>query len=67
MVRWNEEALGITTADVTRLLMAGTPRIAVGRAREQGIELTVFMNDPGDEKAAVKRLKEIFKPPGATR
>ena len=61
MVRWNEEALGIATADVTRLLMEGTPRIAVGRAPQQGIELTVFMNDPGDEKAAVKRLKEIFK------
>jgi seryl-tRNA(Sec) selenium transferase len=61
MIRWDEQALGITTAEVTRLLMAGTPRIAVARAREQGIELTVFMNDPGDEKTAVKRLKEIFK------
>ena len=61
MVRWDEQALGITTAEVTRQLMAGTPRIAVGRASKQGIELTVFMNDPGDEKTAVKRLKEIFK------
>ena len=61
MVRWDEQALGITTADVTRLLMDGTPRIAVGRLRQQGIELTVFMNEPGDEKAAVKRLKEIFR------
>jgi L-seryl-tRNA(Ser) seleniumtransferase len=60
MVRWDERAMGITTDDMTRLLMEGTPRIAVGRAKRQGIELTVFMNEPGDEKAAVKRLKEIF-------
>lgn len=61
MVRWDEQALGLTTADVTRLLMDGTPRIAVGRLPDQGIELTVFMNEPGDETLAVKRLREIFK------
>ena len=61
MVRWDEQALGITARDVERLLMEGEPRIAVGRAQPQGIELTVFMNDAGDEKVAVKRLREIFK------
>jgi L-seryl-tRNA(Ser) seleniumtransferase len=60
MVQWDEQALKITGRDVERLLMEGEPRIAVGRAR-QGIELTVFMNDAGDEKVAVRRLKEIFK------
>ena len=30
------------------------------KANGQGIELTVFMNDPGDEKIAVRRLKEVF-------
>ena len=61
MVHWDEQALGITARDVERLLMEGEPRIAVGRAQPQGIELTVFMNDAGDEKTAVKRLREIFK------
>ena len=60
MVQWEEQALGMTPRDVERLLMEGEPRIAVGRAR-QGIELTVFMNEAGDEKLAVKRLREIFK------
>jgi L-seryl-tRNA(Ser) seleniumtransferase len=60
MVHWDERARGITGRDVVRLLMEGEPRIAVGRARPQGIELTVFMNEPGDEKLAVKRLKQIF-------
>jgi D-glucosaminate-6-phosphate ammonia-lyase len=61
VIRWDEQAVGKTTADVTTLLMDGTPRIAVGRAPDQGIELTVFMNEPGDEKLAVRRLKEIFR------
>jgi L-seryl-tRNA(Ser) seleniumtransferase len=60
-VHWDEQALGITAGDVERLLMEGEPRIAVGRAQPQGIELTVFMNEAGDEKTAAKRLKEIFK------
>jgi len=60
MVRWDEQAAGLTTREVTQLLMDGTPRIVVGRAPDQGIELTVFMNDAGDEKLVVKRLKEIF-------
>ncbi|MBA3885976.1 MAG: aminotransferase class V-fold PLP-dependent enzyme [Acidobacteria bacterium] len=64
MVQWDEDALGITGADVDRLLMAGEPRIAVGRVPPQGIELTVFMNDPGDEKIAVQRLKEVFRKRG---
>jgi hypothetical protein len=41
--------------------MEGEPRIAIGRTQPQGIELTVFMNEAGDEKVAVKRLREIFK------
>jgi uncharacterized pyridoxal phosphate-dependent enzyme len=60
-VHWDEQALGITAGDVERLLMEGEPRIAVGRAQPQGIELTVFMNEAGDEKTAVKRLREILK------
>jgi uncharacterized pyridoxal phosphate-dependent enzyme len=60
-VHWDEQALGITAGDVERLLMEGEPRVAVGRAQPQGIELTVFMNEAGDEKTAVKRLREIFK------
>jgi L-seryl-tRNA(Ser) seleniumtransferase len=60
MVQWDERALGITAADVDDLLMSGDPRIAVSRAQPQGIELTVFMNDRGDEKLAVRRLKQIF-------
>ena len=61
MVQWDEAALGITAPELDKQLMAGTPRIAVSRLQPQGIELTVFMNDPGDEKIVVRRLKQLFK------
>jgi len=61
MVQWDEAALGLTTADVNRQLMDGEPRIAVGGVPEQGIELTVFMNEPGEEKIAVQRIREVFR------
>jgi L-seryl-tRNA(Ser) seleniumtransferase len=61
MVQWDEAALGITAAELDEQLMAGTPRIAVSRLQPHGIELTVFMNDPGDEKVVVRRLKQLLK------
>jgi uncharacterized pyridoxal phosphate-dependent enzyme len=59
-VRWDEKELGITTAECERRLLAGDPRIAVLKDQEQGIFLTMFMADPGDEKIVARRLREIF-------
>ena len=66
LVQWDEQARGITTGEVIRQLEEGDPRIVVVRAGSQGIELTVFMNEPGDEKIAARRLKEIFTAPRKT-
>jgi L-seryl-tRNA(Ser) seleniumtransferase len=60
-VTWDEAGLGINTRQVMQELRDGDPRIVVLRANPQGIEFTVFMNEPGDEKAAARRMKEIFK------
>jgi L-seryl-tRNA(Ser) seleniumtransferase len=59
-VTWDEKALGITAAECEKQLWDGTPRIAVLRNQPQGIEFTCFMNDPGDEKPAMRRMEEIF-------
>jgi L-seryl-tRNA(Ser) seleniumtransferase len=59
-VRWDEARLGITAEHAQKLLREGEPRIAIGRAQPQGLELTVFMNDAGDEKVAARRLKEVL-------
>jgi hypothetical protein len=40
--------------------MEGEPRVAVLTHNSGGLLFTVFMNDPGDEKHAAKKMKEIF-------
>jgi D-glucosaminate-6-phosphate ammonia-lyase len=60
VARWDEKAAGLTAEDVERQLMDGEPRIAVLRHESGGLLFTVFMNDPGDEKHAARRMKEIF-------
>jgi uncharacterized pyridoxal phosphate-dependent enzyme len=59
-VTWDESKLGINARQVMQELRDGEPRIVVLRANPQGIEFTVFMNDPGDEKLAARRMREIF-------
>ena len=58
-VSWDEAKLKMTARDVERQLRDGEPRIVTLRA-SKGLEFTVFMNDPGDEKIAARRMKEIF-------
>jgi L-seryl-tRNA(Ser) seleniumtransferase len=58
-VTWDEAKLGLTAAGVDKQLREGEPRIFVLRGKP-GLEFTVFMNDPGDEKIAARRMKEIF-------
>jgi L-seryl-tRNA(Ser) seleniumtransferase len=60
VVSWDEAKLGKSASSVEKALRDGEPRIMVGRAKPQGIELTVFMNEPGDEKLAARRLREVL-------
>ncbi len=57
---WDEQATGLTAAQVRDQLMEGEPRIAATLAKPQGIQLTVFMNEPGEEKLAARRMREIL-------
>lgn len=61
VVQWDEKALNLTADQVEKQLWDGNPRIAVQRYSPQGLMFTCFMNDPGDERPAAKRLQEIFK------
>ncbi|MFN7919285.1 MAG: aminotransferase class V-fold PLP-dependent enzyme [Bryobacteraceae bacterium] len=58
-VTWDEAKLKLTAGEVEKQLRDGEPRIVVLRGKG-GLEFTVFMNDPGDEKIAARRMKEIF-------
>lgn len=57
-VRW-DAALG-TPAEIERQLWDGEPRIAVSRL-DDALEFTVFMNEPGDERIALERMRQIFR------
>jgi L-seryl-tRNA(Ser) seleniumtransferase len=58
---WDETKLGLTARDVEERLLAGDPRIAVTRPAGGGVQFTVFMNEPGDEMLAARRMREIFR------
>lgn len=60
VVRWDEAALRFSATDCEKELLDGNPRIAVLRDKLPGLMFTVFMNEPGDERAAARRLREIF-------
>jgi L-seryl-tRNA(Ser) seleniumtransferase len=60
VARWDEAAAGLSAADVEKQLIEGEPRVAVLRHGPGGLLFTVFMNDPGDERHAARRMKEIF-------
>lgn len=59
-VHWDEKARKMTARDVESQLRDGEPRIVVLRNAKGGLEFTVFMNDPGDERIAAGRMGEIF-------
>ncbi|HZT32195.1 MAG TPA: aminotransferase class V-fold PLP-dependent enzyme [Bryobacteraceae bacterium] len=60
VVDWDEKAMGITGPECERKLLEAEPRIAVLREKGHQLVFTVFMNDPGDEKLAARRMHEIF-------
>lgn len=59
-VHWDEGAKKLTAREVESRLRDGEPRIVVLRNAKGGLEFTVFMNDPGDERVAAGRMREIF-------
>lgn len=60
IARWDEAKQKLTAKECEKQLMEGQPRIGVLTHNSGGLLFTVFMNDPGDEKQAARRMKEIF-------
>ena len=57
---WDENRIGVTARQVEKELMEGEPRIAVTRSSAGGLQFAVFMNEAGDEEAAIQRMRKIF-------
>jgi hypothetical protein len=64
IARWDEAKQKLTVKECEQQLMEGQPRIATLTHNSGGLLFTVFMNDPGDEKQAARRMKEIFRARG---
>lgn len=60
-VSWDESKLGLTKKQVETALMDGNPRIAVAGGYGHLMAFCCFMNEPGEEEIAVKRMREIFR------
>jgi uncharacterized pyridoxal phosphate-dependent enzyme len=72
-IRWSSAALGITGAEVSRILDSTEPRIALGggggrgrggdveeAAGDTGISIGAAMMQPGDEKVVADRVHEVL-------
>ena len=61
IINWDEAKRGMTSKEVLKRLLEGEPRIAALPGPEgKGLEFTFLMNDPGEEKMVVARMREIF-------
>jgi len=75
-IRWESAKLGITGAELTKLLLTTEPRITVGgggrgggatSGADTGISITAYMMSPGDEKVAAERLHTLLSNPPRTQ
>lgn len=60
-VTWDAAALGLTPDQAVRKLRDGEPRIEVRAATADGLEIGVFMLEPGEDEIVGRRLGEILK------
>jgi L-seryl-tRNA(Ser) seleniumtransferase len=60
-LQWDETAFGLTQAGCARQLEEGEPSIiCLAEEHSQGLSVTPFMLQPGEERIVARRLKEIL-------
>ena len=57
-VFWDNTKVKLTRGDLQENLRNGNPSIEVMGGNNEGINITVFMLNPGEEKIVAKRLQE---------
>ncbi|WP_128543939.1 aminotransferase class V-fold PLP-dependent enzyme [Larkinella soli] len=57
-IRWDAAKIRLTGKDLQDRLRAGDPSIEVGGGGPNGVNVTVWMMKPGQEKIVAKRLRE---------
>ena len=57
-ITWDPNVIKFSTKDLQEKLRNGSPSIEVGGGRENGVNVTVWVMKPGQEKIVARRLKE---------
>lgn len=60
-ITWDESQLKITAAEATRKLLEGNPSIELRPGAQQGIEVAVWMMQPGEAQIVARRIREVLK------
>jgi L-seryl-tRNA(Ser) seleniumtransferase len=58
---WDAAALGVTPAEVVQRLREGEPRIEIKGAIAGGVEVAVFMLQPGEDEVVGRRLRDALR------
>lgn len=59
-VRWDYASSGLDAAQAAALLREGEPSIEVRPGHEDGLEIAVWMLDPGDDRIVARRVREVL-------
>jgi len=60
-ITWDESQLKITAAEATKKLLEGNPSIELRPGAQQGIEVAVWMMQPGEAQIVARRIREVLK------
>ena len=60
-ITWDETALKITGAEAVKKLREGEPSIELRPGAKQGIEVAVWMMQPGEAQMVAKRIREVLR------
>jgi L-seryl-tRNA(Ser) seleniumtransferase len=58
---WDASGLVLTPAEVVQRLKEGEPRIEIKGAIAGGVEVAVFMLQPGEDEVAGRRLRDVLR------
>ncbi len=60
-ITWDEAALNVTALEAVRKLREGDPSIELRPGAATGVEVAVWMLEPGEERTVAKRIREVLK------
>ncbi|MDE0124418.1 MAG: aminotransferase class V-fold PLP-dependent enzyme [Bryobacterales bacterium] len=59
-IRWNYESAGLNPEDAAERLRAGEPSVEVRPRYEEGLEVAVWMLDPGEERIVGRMIRGVL-------